>query len=176
MAKKIDFNPLPDPLGQVNTELSNIDKFLTAQAAVKSKNPIEWDTLSGLRSFSGFVGCSYSKSRRLIKTGKVPSYKIGNIYFFLLSEVTKSIIEDPAIGRSNWLSYEDNQHSEDELIIHWRKYRYPDHIKIKFTYLRWTSYVILPPEFWSRNARIVKVMIREINKRNKIVPFKANPL
>src|ERR1035437_13579 len=74
----------PDPLGQVNTELSNIDRFLHAQAAAKSKNPIEWETLSGIRTFSGFVGCSYSKARSLIKIGRVLSYKIGNIYFFLL--------------------------------------------------------------------------------------------
>ena len=174
--QKLEFNRPPDPFGQINTELSNIDRFLIAQTAAKSKNPIEWDTLSGIRTFSGFVGCSYSKSRRLIKTGQVPSYKIGNIYFFVLSEVIKAINEDPAIGRSNWLSYEDNQHSQDELIIHWKKYRYPDHCLVKFTYLHWSSYVILPPEFWTRNARIVKAMIREINKRNKIVPFKANPL
>lgn len=176
MVTKDCFNRPPDPFGQIDTELSNIDRFLHAHAAAKSKNPLEWETLSGLRYLAGFIGFSYSSARRLVKKDKIPSYKIGGTYFFVISEVIRAINEDPAIGRSNWLSYEDKQHSEDELIIHWRKYRYPDHIIAKFSYLRWTSYVILPAEFWRRNARIAKAMIREINKRHKIVPFKANPL
>ena len=37
--KKLDFNISPDPFGQIDTELSNIDRFLRAQAALKSPNP-----------------------------------------------------------------------------------------------------------------------------------------
>jgi hypothetical protein len=175
MAKNLAFCFSPDPFGQIDTELSNIDRFRTAQAAVKSKNP-DWETLSGIRYLSGFTGGSYSSSRNLIKTGKIRAYKIGGTYYFLVKEVINAINEYPSIGHSNWLSYEDNLHSQDELIIHSRRYRYTDHILIKFSYLRWTSYIILPPEFWGKDARIAKVMIKEINKRNKLVPFQANPL
>lgn len=174
--QKLDFNRPPDPHGQIHTQLSNVDRFLLAQSAAKSKNPPDWETLPGLRYLSGFTGSPYSSIGRSVRKGKIPGYKIGGTYYFLISEVVRAINEDPSIACYNWLSYEDDQHSEDELIIHWRKYKYPDHILIKFTYLRWTSFVTLPANYWRRNARIAKVMIREVNKRHKNVPFKISPL
>ena len=57
--KTLDYNISPDPLGQIDTELSNIDRFVQAQATTKSKNPIEWETLAGLRYLMGFIGSPY---------------------------------------------------------------------------------------------------------------------
>ena len=173
--KKLEFNRPPDPFGQIDTELSNIDRFLLAHATLKSQNPVEWNTLSGLRSLVGFSGLNYSQSRRNVKSGIIPGYFIGGRYFFLIPQIIDAINRNEALFQANYASYEDPG-NEDILAIHWKKFLFPEYVLVKFTYLRWTSYVILPVEYWRRNARIAKVMIRKINKRHKNVPFKVNSL
>ena len=134
--KTLDYNISPDPLGQIDTELSNIDRFLLAHAAVKSPNAPEWETLAGLRYLMGFIGSPYSSTRRIVRKGLIPGYKIGGTYYFVIAEVIRAMNQYPEIAAYNWKSYEDNEHSQDELIIHWRKYKYSDHILVRFTYLR----------------------------------------
>lgn len=164
----------PDPQGQIHQQLSNVDRFLLAQATLKSANPPDWYTLQGVRYLAGLIDCSYSSARRLIKSGKIPSYKIGNIYFFLIQELIQAINTYPEIFRYVWNSYGDNEHSEDEMIVHWRKFLYPDHVLILFTFQRTTLTTIVPVNMWTRNYRIGNILIKEVNKYLKSLPDEKN--
>ncbi len=157
----------PDPLGQVHAQLSNVDKFLLAREALKSKNPPEWETLAGLRYLAGFVGSSYNTAGRWVKAGKIPGYKIGGTWYVLIPEVITAINENREIDRLNWLSYEDDIHSQIENIIHWKKYLYPDHVLVKYTFQRETFYTLLPANLWTRDYRIGNILIKLINKHIK---------
>jgi hypothetical protein len=162
MTIKSNFNLAPDPTGQVNGKLSN------AYQALKSKNPIEWEVLPGEEYLCGFTGCNKEKAAELIKNGKITVFDNGSgTPCFLVSEAVRLINEDPEINRISWESYLDKEHSEDEPIIHWKKYRYPDHLLIKYHFRKETFYAFLPPEFWRKNIRIGNTIIRLINKNLK---------
>ena len=109
----------------------------------------------------------YSITRRIVRKGLIPGYKIGGTYYFVIAEVIRAINEYPEIAGYNWKSYEDNDHSQEEPIIHFRKYLYPDHILIKYHFRKETSYTFLPVELWRKDTRIGNAIIRLINKNLK---------
>lgn len=107
----------------------------------------------------------------MMKFGKIPAYKVNGTYYFLIHEILCAINSDEELFRISWEAYEDTESSPDEMKIHHRKFLYPDRVLVKFTYMRWTSTISLPVELWGKNSKIIKRMIREINKRNKVAPF-----
>jgi hypothetical protein len=158
MTKKNDLNLHPDPIGLVNENLSN------AYAALKSKNPIEWEVLPNVPYLAGFIGTSREKAEELIQNGKITPYNNGSgTPCFLLNEVVKLINEDPEIKFISWESYKDKEHSPEELIIHFLKWRFEDRILIKYLFKKQTFYTILKPELWRKNKKISTALIRLIN-------------
>lgn len=160
------FFPFPNACPQAIDQLSQIQ--LLFSAASETNN---FEAIIGLRYLAAFLGCSVSSARRKMRSGRITGYKIDGSYFFLVHDVINAINEDPLIARSNWLSYEDLESSPDELKIHWRKFNWPGRVLVKFTYLGWTSFLSLPPEMWRRNSKIIRLMLKAINERNKIYPF-----
>jgi hypothetical protein len=157
---------------QVNSQLETINRFIAAEAVAKSQNhKPEWDCIVGINYLAGFLGCCRSTVRRMMKAGIINGYKVNGAYYFLIYEIIRAINTNEQLFRINWESYEDTENKPDEMIIHWKKWLYSDRVLIKFTFLRRTSTLSLPPETWGKNARIIKRMIREINKRDAVVPF-----
>ncbi len=174
MSAKDYLIPSPDPFGQILIQRFNSERFMQAYKALKSPNHADWDTLAGRRCLSGFIGCSDSTSGRLMISGRIRSYKIGGVHYFLIPEVVKAINKYPEIFRYVWNSYGDDKHSPDEMIVHWRKFLYPDHVLVLFTFERTTLSAVLPPEMWTRNYRIGNILIKLINKHLKTLVDEKN--
>jgi hypothetical protein len=166
--KKVQSSSQPEAYSQVLAQLETLDRFIAAEAAAKAQNHRpEWDCITGLNRLCGFLGCPRSAVRRLMKSGQLPSYKVNGTWYYLLFEILREINMNEELFRINWNSYEDSEGSPKEMDkIHWKKFLLNDHVLVKYTFQQLTSTLNLPLEMWGKNSKIIKRMIREINRRN----------
>ena len=171
--KKSSFSSQSPVYSQVLAQLQTIDNFKVANAAAKAlMHKPDWDCIVGTNALAGFLGCSRALVRSLIKSEQIPAYKLNGAYYFLIYEVLREINMDEQLFRINWNSYEDAQSSPDEPDkIHWKKFLYTDRVLVKYTYFSWTDTLSLPITMWSENSKIIKRMIKAINKRASEHPF-----
>ncbi len=148
-------------------ELPNSENLLNAFKALKSKNPLLWEFLPGKPYLSGFLNCPEDKAGELIQSGVITRYEDGGKDYYLISQVVAAINSDPSLQNLNWLSYRDKDHTPDDPIIHWIKWKLEGRILIKFLFRNVTYYTFVKPEMWRRNTKIGNQIIREINKRLK---------
>jgi hypothetical protein len=175
--KKLPFFPQPSVYYQVFSQLTTLQNFVAANDSAKAhKHTPNWDCIIGLNYLAAFLGTSRSMIRRLMKSGQIIGYKVNGKYFFLIFELLRTINMDPQIFKINWESYESEDSPQEMDKIHWRKFNWPNGVLVKYTFMQWTSTFTLPIEMWGKNSKIIKKMIREINKRNDVVPFKTTEL
>jgi hypothetical protein len=174
---KVNFSSQSSAYNQVQAQLSTIDRFIAAEALAKSQNhKPEWDCIIGINYLAGLLGVCTKTARGYIKSGRIPGYQVNGKYYFLIYEFVKAINEDKYLFSIFWKSYNDPVHSPDELIIHWRMFNYPERTLVLFSYQRITATLSLPFNLFGKNEKIISRMIREINKRNAVVPFKSRGL
>ena len=101
-----------DPTKQDN------EKLQTAYKALNSSNPLNWEVLPGIPYLGGFIGLKTEEEvEALIQTGKINRYENSKGEpCFLIADVTDAINKDPELNRISFKSYEDKEHSPDNLL------------------------------------------------------------
>jgi hypothetical protein len=88
---------------------------------------------------------------------------LGGGYYFLIRDLVETVNEQPEFAQLNFATYNDPENEETPGLIHWIKYPYVDHILVKFTFEKKTSYITLPFEYWRKNSKIINAIIKAIN-------------
>ena len=163
-----------DSIKKAESQIENNQTYpvnlIAKYQALHSKNSLEWELLHGIPYLNGFIGFKEEESAKteaLVKVGKITPYPFGDGEVYLVSEAVKLINRDSEVRRVSLGSYKHINHSPEEQVIYYRKYWYPDHMLVKYYFMKETFYAILPVSLWSKPVKTGNELIRIINKNLK---------